>query len=334
MNKYSIILPVRNGGEYVKACINSILSQTLQDFNLLVLDNCSTDGTSEWLASLNNEKIIIFPANKPLTIEENWGRIKDISKNEFITLIGHDDLLYPDFLENIDNLINKFPAAGLYHTHFNFINSAGKIIRSCKPMPAFFSFNKLLGGFLTQSVDSMGTGYVMRAKDYDEVGGIPVKYPNLLFADFELWLSLADKGGMAVSGNNCFAFRVHLSTTGISPDFKLHKALELYVDFLIKQKQDDKEKEHIIAEHANQLLLFYCKGFCHRLLRSEQSKRNEITVSGFINQTKSLAKKLGIAKAYHPENIASIKLALLIDSSKILRSLFILFKKIYPKPFF
>ena len=71
--KYSIILPVRNGGEYVKACVNTILSQTLQDFNLLVLDNCSTDGTSEWLTSLQNEKIILFPADKPLTIEENWG---------------------------------------------------------------------------------------------------------------------------------------------------------------------------------------------------------------------------------------------------------------------
>jgi len=331
--KYSIILPVRNGGEYVKACVNTILSQTLQDFNLLVLDNCSTDGTSEWLTSLQNEKIILFPADKPLTIEENWGRIKDISKNEFITLIGHDDLLYPDFLENIENLIKAFPAAGLYHSQFHFIDADGKVIRSSKPMPAFFTFNELLTGFLTQSVDSMGTGYVMRAKDYDAVGGIPVKYPNLLFADFELWLSLADKGGMAVAESNCFAFRVHNGTTGTSPDVKLHKALELYVDFLVKQKNDHKEKEQIIAEHANQLLLFYCKGFCHRLLRTEQSKRNGITVNSFINQTKSLAKKLGIEKTYHPENIPSIKMAVLIDSSKILRSLFILVKKIYPKPF-
>ena len=180
MNKYSIILPVRNGGEYVKDCINTILSQTLQDFNLLVLDNCSTDGTSEWLASLNIEKIIIFPADKPLTIEENWGRIKDISKNEFITLIGHDDLLYPDFLENIDNLIKEFPAAGLYHTQFHFIDAKGKIIRNCKQMPAFFSFNELLGGFLTQSVDSMGTGYVMKAKDWDTLPGFRLLHHNLL----------------------------------------------------------------------------------------------------------------------------------------------------------
>ena len=331
--KYSIILPVRNGGEYIKACINSILSQTLQDFNLLVLDNCSTDGTSEWLASLKNEKIILFPVGKPLTIEENWGRIKDISKNEFITLIGHDDLLYPDFLKNIDSLIKAFPAAGLYHTHFHFIDADGKVIRNSKPMPAFFTFNELLNGFLTQSVDSMGTGYVMRSKDYDALGGIPIKYPNLLFADFELWLSLSDMGGMAVAKSNCFAFRVHKSTTGTSPDFKLHKALELYVNYLVKQKNKSVEKAQTIYKHANQLLLFYCKGFCHRLLRTEQSKRNGITVNSFINQTKLLANNLGIEKTYHPENNISIKMAVLIDSSNILRYLFILVKKIYPKPF-
>ena len=39
MKKFSIILPVKNGGEYVKECVRSILSQTLNDFNLLVLDN-------------------------------------------------------------------------------------------------------------------------------------------------------------------------------------------------------------------------------------------------------------------------------------------------------
>lgn len=331
--KYSVILPVRNGGEYIKSCINSILSQTLQDFNILILENCSTDGTGEWLASLQNDKIIIIPADKPLSIEDNWGRIKDIPKNKFITLIGHDDLLYPDFLENINRLIELCPGASIYHTHFNFIDAEGKIIRKSKPMNSLLTDNDLLKGFLTQTIDSMGTGYVMRAKNYDAVGGIPVKYPNLLFADFELWLSLTEKGGMAVAANTCFAFRVHKSTTGTSPDHKLHKALELYVDFLMKLKNSDKEKEAIILQHANGLLLFYCKGFCHRLLRTAPEKREGISVDRLIDQTKLLAKKLGIEKTYNPENVLSIRIAKLIDSSKISRNAFLFLKKVYPKPF-
>ena len=81
--KFSIILPVRNGGDYVKACINSILAQTVKDFNLLVLDNKSTDGTFEWITSLNDNRIKIFPSEESLTIEKNWSRITSIPKNEF-----------------------------------------------------------------------------------------------------------------------------------------------------------------------------------------------------------------------------------------------------------
>lgn len=332
MPKFSIILPVRNGGEYIKECVNSILSQTEQDFNLIILDNCSTDGTREWLTSLANEKIIIYPSDSPLTIEENWARITKVPKNEFITLTGHDDLFYPDFLKNIEALIKEAPGASIFHTHFDFIDAKGKIIRSSKQMPRFLSSVDLLKGFLDQSVDSMGTGYVMRAADYDRVGGIPVKYPNLLFADFELWLSLAEKGGIAIAEKKCFAFRVHKSTTGSSQDFKLHRALELYIDFLANQKRESEEKSLVISEYAPRLLLFYCKGFCNRMLRTGKKKRSGITVKTFILQTKKMAGRLGVENNYHPEKVTSIKIATLIDSSRVLSYLFLLGKRIYSKP--
>jgi glycosyltransferase involved in cell wall biosynthesis len=332
MPKFSIILPVRNGGEYIKECVNSILSQTEQDFNLIILDNCSTDGTREWLTSLNNNKIVIYQADKPLTIEENWARITTVPKNEFITLTGHDDFFYPDFLKQINGLIHQYPNAGLYHTHFNFIDAGSKIIRPCKPMPSFLSFTDLLQGFLTQSFDSMGTGYVMRAVDYDSVGGIPVHYPNLLFADFKLWLSLAAKGGMAIAANSSFAFRVHQSTTGTSQDNKLHAGLELYIDYLLQLKKDNKSAAVVINKHAKELLLFYCQSFSHRLLRSSLEKRNGLTVSDFIDSTKQLAVKLGIENEYKPVNLFSIKLANFIDSNAVSRNLFLLFKKLYSKP--
>lgn len=330
--KYSIILPVRNGGEYIKVCVKSILSQTLQNFNLIILDNQSTDGTSEWLASLKNEKIIVYPADKPLSIEENWARIREVPKNEFITLIGHDDILFPGFLENIDRLINEYPSAGLYHTHFNFIDADGRKIRSCKPMSSYYSPENLLKAFLAQDVDSMGTGYVMRSKDYDIIGGISTKYPSLLFADFELWLKLAAKGGMAVSEKTDFAFRVHQSTTGLSKDEKLHRALSVYVDFLSVQKNKDEGFKKVVEQYSGEMLLFYCKGFSHRLLRTPLKKREGLTIKHFVWETKLLAEKLGVEHAFRPQDNLSIKAALLIDKLEITRQLFLFFKKLFPKP--
>ena len=109
MKKYSIILPVRNGGSYVRECVNSILAQTLDDFNCIILDNCSTDGTSEWIASLNDPRIISHRSDRSLTIVENWSRVRDVPKNEFMTMIGHDDILDPDYLAVMDKLIGKHP---------------------------------------------------------------------------------------------------------------------------------------------------------------------------------------------------------------------------------
>ncbi len=57
MTRFSICLPVRNGMPYVKDCVQHILQQTCGDFELLILDNQSTDGTAEWLRSLTDPRI-------------------------------------------------------------------------------------------------------------------------------------------------------------------------------------------------------------------------------------------------------------------------------------
>ncbi len=187
--KYSIILPVHNGGEYIKLCVQSILDQTLPDFNLLVLENCSNDGTAEWLHSLKDDRIRLIPSQKLLSIEENWTRIFSLMKDEFMTMIGHDDLLDKDYLKKMDDLIQKYPNAGLYQSHFRFINEAGAFKKKCKPMKEILQPEEFLEYFLNGRIDIMGTGFMMRSADYDRVGGIP-SYHNLLFADMELWLSL------------------------------------------------------------------------------------------------------------------------------------------------
>jgi glycosyltransferase involved in cell wall biosynthesis len=316
----------------VKECVASFLTQTHTDFNCIVLDNCSTDGTLQWLQSLSDSRVKVIPSERPLTIEENWGRIKDVDKNEFITLIGHDDILYPEFLEVMDRLVTSYPEASLYHTHFNYMDENGNTIRPCKPMKQCLTGYEFLNAFLTGSIDSMGTGYVMRSKDYDELHGIPVKYPNLLFADFELWLSLMFKSHAIIAPEKCFAFRLYQGTTSTSQDKKLHQALELFVDYLVAREQDDAQAKSIIDESGAKFLLFCCKGFSNRLLRTPIQKRENLTVRDFIDHTKKLAARLSIEDKYKPEKVPSIRLAAVIDSNPLLRNLFLVFKKLYPKP--
>ena len=128
MSKYSIILPVRNGGEYLRECINSILAQTLTDFDFIILENCSTDNTLQIVSSYDDKRIKVFSSSLPLSMEDNWRRVLDVSKNEFMTLIGHDDLLDSTYLQVMDVLISRYPDATLFQSHFRYIDSDGKEI--------------------------------------------------------------------------------------------------------------------------------------------------------------------------------------------------------------
>ena len=211
MNEFSIILPVKNGGSYVKQCVQSILTQQYKHFNLIILENCSTDGTADWLTTLQDSRIQIYPADKPLSIAENWSRIVHIDKNEFVTIIGHDDVLLPHYLVEMNTLINKHPEATLYQSHFNFINATGEKLRACLPMDETQHAHELLACLLANTLDSMGTGYMFRAKDYNAMGGMPPNYPDLLFADNELWVTLTGLGYKATTQRACFEYRLHQS---------------------------------------------------------------------------------------------------------------------------
>lgn len=331
MNKFSIILPVRNGGEYVKLCVNSILSQTIEHFNLIVLDNASTDETVSWLESVNDDRIIIYTSEKSLTIEENWARITTIPKNEFITLIGHDDLLEENYLQIMSDLIAKHPNAGLYQTHFNYIDSNGKVIRPCKPMDEIQSASEFLAFFLTSMIDTMGTGFMMRSADYDAIGGIPPSYPNLLFADFELFINLTRKGYKATSFENGFSFRLHQSMTTTSSDNKFHDSFAKFVDYVAELKKQP-EFARVIEKYALDFLAYYCKGLSHRLLRAPMKNRNGKTVRYFIALSKAYADKLVPGNDFDPEKQFSVKVARQIDDNAVSRALFLFFKKFRPTP--
>ena len=331
MPTFSIILPVRNGGELVKECVNSILAQSYTDFNLLILDNVSTDGTLEWVRSVPDDRIKVYPAQKPLSIEENWGRITSIPKNEFITLIGHDDILNSDYLETMHGLISRYPDAGLYQTHFIYIDTKGEKVRSCKSMAAVESVEDFIKNFLTRNIDVMGTGFMMRSKGYDLLGGIP-PYPNLLFADFELWINMSKLTYKATSPNECFSFRIHQSTTTVSPDIKFHRAFERFIYFLNSLKAERESFDIIITKYAGEFLSVYCKSLSHRLLRTPIKKRDRLTVEQFINNCKQYARLLGIEDRFKPGKIFSIRVAKIVDSNVFTRFVFLSFKKIFPKP--
>ncbi len=320
-------MPVKNGGEYVKECVNSILSQTLRDFNLIMLDNYSNDGTIEWLQSLNDKRIIIHASEKPLSIEENWDRIKSLQKSEYITLIGHDDILNENYLEVMSNLIHKHPEASLYQTHFQYIDEKGDVLYNCKPMDEIQYAHEFLASFMCRNIDSTGTGYMMRSRDYDNVGGISASYNNLIFADYALWIDLITPGYKATALEMAFKYRIHESVSKTTNGDVYQQAFENFFKFIIaKSRKSDKIK--IVTErYGKEFLLYFCESLSHRILKTPRKQR-EIVVKEFIKKCNYYASVLIPGEKFEPEKKFRTGIAKILDSSGLGRELFLIFKKL------
>jgi glycosyltransferase involved in cell wall biosynthesis len=256
---FSIILPVRNGGGYLRVCVESILAQTHRDLDLAILDNRGAVAEIDWIRRLGDSRVRIFPAARDLSIEDNWRRTLEIPKNEFMAFVGADDLLDPHFLRVMDELIARFPEAGLYQAHFRLIDEHGALIRRCLPMPARETAADFLAARLVRIRDSFGTGYVMRARDYDAVGGMP-GYTQLLYADDALWLTLMRGGWKATAAEECFAYRVHSESAsgGWNPVPRL-AALEAYAAFLGGLRQSDPACAKVLDRYGSDFFTPLCR---------------------------------------------------------------------------
>jgi glycosyltransferase involved in cell wall biosynthesis len=256
---FSVILPVRNGWQYVQECVESILAQTCPDFDLIVLDNQSTDNTVPWLRSQTDSRIRLYNSSSSLSIVDSWARAIGVEKREYMTLIGHDDVLDPDFLLTIKRAIGRFPDAKLYQTGFRFIDSAGKTIRACRPVPERETPAQYLEGRLTYRRDISGTGVVMRSSDYDRIGGIP-HFERLFFADDALWLSLMQGGYKAFDPADLCAVRMHPrkeSTTQPSAWPSLLSGLNQFADFVDSYIRTDADARAVVSEYFAGFMLRY-----------------------------------------------------------------------------
>jgi glycosyltransferase involved in cell wall biosynthesis len=226
---FSFVIPVHNGIPYIQDCIKSILSQTHTDFNIIVLENQSTDTTKKYIYSLNNDKIQIIESNSLLTIEQNFSRILNTKRNEFTVIVCADDMYKSDYLSLIIELINKYPDATLYRTQMEVINEKNETIAKPYIKNETMTEEDYLYGRLKHTYFETIAGYCFRTKDYNDIGGIKCIH-KLMHTDDVLLMELARKSYLAVSSQYGAFYRTHVNS--VSRTCNQQVALEGFNYFL------------------------------------------------------------------------------------------------------
>ncbi|MEP3560934.1 MAG: glycosyltransferase [Marinobacter sp.] len=143
MPKASIIIPVYNVEDYIEQTLNSILDQSFSDYELIIMDDGSTDRTAEIVKSVQDNRIRYF-------YQENCGRpskprnraIQE-ARGDIVFIFDSDDLMLPGKLENTVRVMEKAPQAGLCFTGFSSIDENNKIVHADSQAPYRKTLNSL-----------------------------------------------------------------------------------------------------------------------------------------------------------------------------------------------
>tara|TARA_B110001450_G_C17635187_1_gene486878 strand:+ start:204 stop:1139 length:936 start_codon:yes stop_codon:yes gene_type:complete len=125
---FSIIIPLYNKEDFIKNTLNSVLKQSFKKFEVIIVDDASTDLSLNIIEEFTDKriKIIKHQQNRGLSASRNTG-IKN-SKTDYLAFLDADDLWKPDYLNKIKSLITKYPKAHLFATKYDVMLKNNKII--------------------------------------------------------------------------------------------------------------------------------------------------------------------------------------------------------------
>lgn len=187
MPKVSVIIPAYNHGRFLSETVSSVLAQTYQDFELVVVDDGSTDNTRQVVNIFRDPKIkYLYQENRGLSAARNTGI--HASAGEYIALLDSDDIWLPRKLELQVGLLDSHPAAALvYSDAYLFDDQTGTITGRFLDGKGVFS-GKVLRHLLSIQFIKPSTA-VIRRSVFETVGYFDESIREV--QDRDMWLRIA-----------------------------------------------------------------------------------------------------------------------------------------------
>ena len=127
MAKVSVIMSVYNGEKYLPEAIDSVLNQTFEDFEFVIVDDGSTDGTADILSGYKDPRIKVI-TQKHLGIAQAKNKAVEASSGEYIAIMDADDISLPERFELEVNFLDQHKDIGAVSSSTYVIDEYGKLI--------------------------------------------------------------------------------------------------------------------------------------------------------------------------------------------------------------
>jgi glycosyltransferase involved in cell wall biosynthesis len=208
MPKVSVCIPVRNGGDFLPPAVDSVLRQSFDDFELIIVDNCSTDGTVKWIEgkASTTPKIRFYQNATNIGLVGNFNACLGYAKGEYIKFLCADDLLLPESVQRMSDALDADSSVALAVGGRRLIDENGAPIATLRyaaenaKVPGSEVINRC---FFGKNYIGEPSAVMFRKKMAQR--GFQESLPQLM--DMEMWFHLLEQGPMVSVADEVCAIR-------------------------------------------------------------------------------------------------------------------------------
>ena len=247
--KASVIIPCYNHGKFIDKAVNSVLNQTFQNFEIIIVNDGSTDEeTNKILENYNRPKTkVIKIENQGPSVARNTG-IQE-AKGEYILPLDADDTIEPTYMEKAVKILDNDDNVGIVYCDIKLIVK-NKFFKKVKTSCLHYKFPECLL-FRTSNIFTVSSFF--RKKDWTTVGGFNQNMVAGL-EDYNFWLSLIELG-IKVSHINEPLLNYYRTCKSRDSSMTLEEQKNCYIQIYKNHKTMYLENIEIILKHSVELSL-------------------------------------------------------------------------------
>ena len=234
---FSVCIPAFNAGKYLSTTIDSVLNQTFTDFEIVILDNASTDNSKTVISSYADSRIRLETNLETVPAHENWTRAVGLARGEWVKLLCADDLLKPNALQEIREDLLMHEEVLVHAGIRDVIDESGNLVKSAKAQfenGSLLNLDDVVSRVLSSGTNPLAESMCLTWKrNLTEIVG-PFSEQWRYFIDLEYWLRLNKTSQIYYTTEVLGSFRVSRGSWTSSIGFR---TIQEAIDFFFTREE-------------------------------------------------------------------------------------------------
>jgi glycosyltransferase involved in cell wall biosynthesis len=301
----SVVIPLYNKSNYIEKTLKSVFEQTFTDYEIIVVNDESIDGSEIKVLNLKNPRITLYnQKNQGVSVARNLGIEK--SRGKLIAFLDADDYWYPNHLEELNNLYLNFPDCGMYCSRYK-IKTTKKHFQIPTHNQIDSSFSGIIKDYFSSNIPfriTWTSSLAIPKEIIEKFGGFTPGITN--GQDLELWTKIGIKHSVAITNTITAIYNFDIPNSLAKNNVDSMDLMD-FKQFKIAEQQNSSLKSFLDLYRIEYGLRYHTFGYTSKMkfyLKDVDKKNINLKVRFLLNlpafslrfllKLKSSLKKIGI----------------------------------------